>query len=57
MEVSDDLASKPLVQFLVCVKHQALFLGSLLALSHQGGVLITFKQAGNLFVTSYMQDR
>lgn len=48
MEVPDNLAGEPLVQLLVCVEHQALFLSSLLTLSHQGGILISLKQARNL---------
>lgn len=52
MEVPDNLAGEPLVQLLVCVKHEALFLGSLLTLRHQGGILISLKQARNLQRTS-----
>lgn len=48
MEVPDNLAGEPLVQLLVCVEHQALLLGSLLTLSHQGSILISLKQARNL---------
>lgn len=48
MKVPDNLAGEPFVQLLVCVEHKALFLGSLLTLSHQGGILISLKQPRNL---------
>lgn len=48
VEVADDLAGEPLVQLLVRVQHQALLLGPLFALGHQGGVLIAFEQTRNL---------
>lgn len=48
MEVADDLAGEPLVQLLVRVQHQALLLGPLFALGHQGGVLIAFEQTRDL---------
>lgn len=48
MEIPDHLAGEPLVQLLMSVQHQTLFLCSLLTLSHQGGILISFKQPGDL---------
>lgn len=48
MQVPDNLAGEPLVELLVCVEHQALFLRSFLTLSHQGGIFIALKQARNL---------
>ena len=48
VQVADALAGEPLVQLLVRVQHQALLLGPLLTLGHQGGVLISLKEAGHL---------
>lgn len=48
VQVADDLAGEPLVELLVRVQHQALLLGPLLALGHQGRVLVSLKEAGHL---------
>lgn len=48
MEVAYDLAGEPLVQLFVRVQHESFLLGSLLALGHQRGIFIPFKQTRNL---------
>lgn len=48
MKVADDLAGEPFVEFLMRVQHQALLLGPLFTLGHQGGILISFEEARNL---------
>lgn len=50
VKVLHDLAREPFVELFVRVQHETLSLGTLFALRHQGCVLVSLEQSGNLAI-------